>query len=494
MKTRSRNKTLRYRSKRHTKRHTKRPSNRYYKRRPKTKRRLRNKTKKYMRGGSAQGLVEDITDDVNLEYKRERARHDIVKRLYEAVTFKDFCSKDRMWLVNDEFPGGVALDPTNKQVISEFQELKISHIPHGKIGHILCHGGLLETYTVVPEGMSFYHVVGGGDNLISVRDKHTNIDYITYYPEGSLVQNYSLRFDPSYFDSTNTRTRSTNPNNVVRRGLRDISDFDLLFNGVNHSFDEVMDGFTKNLGEFRANVAFNMARCELIKALSGSPIEDYGNKVFGSYTNSKSFARREFPSHMDSIIHRDLLIPDIYTEPPVGHEYQTLHSIFQRISIQKQKETEDNPIPSHWIGKFCRSGIEGGDGSSINVDRLRKCTLDGHGDLPENLFDENVTYEGVDSGLMRQNSLAAKPILHRFSEIAHELDAEAGLGQDSSASLPGNSSTRWSTADTIEKLKAIIEKIPPPDKSIPADKVAPTMKDALTHEEVCLVYHLHLSR
>ena len=104
----------------------------------------------------------------------------------------------------------------------------------GDLQLISAHGGVLPTYTVVPEGITLYLIVRAGlsatNHPESARiagtyaylsvDRKNEDNYISVYGPGSLIQGHVLNFNPLYSDVTpRSEINAKRPNRFTPRGL-----------------------------------------------------------------------------------------------------------------------------------------------------------------------------------------------------------------------------------------------------------------------------------
>jgi hypothetical protein len=95
-----------------------------------------------------------------------------------------------------------------------------------------------------------------------------------------------------------------------------------------------------------------------------------------------------------------------------------LSELFKKISeAQKIYADSHNPIPTNWVGNFCRSG------QALNLDYLKdKCNFIPGLELYDDDFGGDITYEQEgESQLTHQSSLSSRRSTSNFKQIVEEL-------------------------------------------------------------------------
>lgn len=146
-----------------------------------------------------------------------------------------------------------------------------------------------------------------------------------------------------------------------------------------------------------------------------------------------------------------------------------LSELFKKISeAQKKYADSSNPIPTNWVGLFCRSG------QALNIDFLKEnCDMFPGLSLDDSDFGGVTSYEQEgESQLTHQSSLSARRVPGNFKQIVEELYRLFNDNLDE-ANIPPNFSDKDHFKNILLSIKNKIDNI-----------------ELLSGSEVCLVFLL----
>ena len=132
--------------------------------------------------------------------------------------------------------------------------------------------------------------------------------------------------------------------------------------------------------------------------------------------NREKIERLLFSEHDERIITKDELME--VDEMGCLPNIIKLSELFKKISeAQKKYADSPNPIPTNWVGNFCRSG------QALNIDYLKdKCNFIPDLKLDEDDFGGDITYEQEgESQLTHQSSLSSRRSTSNFKQVVEEL-------------------------------------------------------------------------
>ena len=420
------------RKKSYLKRASRRKDRRTYRR--KDKRKIKKTRKKRLRGGAhlpeGEGQVETLEEEPSIMRRQQPEP--------EPVASLSRLSSSRTVNVDDE----LLSDPN--------------------IGVINGHGKVDGKFFVIPDGICLWVITSAGsvvaaieaDKLEEIDPKYLeqNPDFISSkyrkYEPGSLIQEQTLE---TLYSQGFSFHLSENP------ALDKIETKDMVMCSYGPSF--ILTG--KNRSNIKNNdikITSETAGAEVVYTdflpIYGIPMETQ---------NRSKIEEIAFSEHDERIMDKSELLNE--DDDTLIIETIKLSELFKKISVaQKTYAGSPNPIPTNWVGNFCRSG------TALNIDFLKKlCSqVPSVPEFEDSDFGGDITYrqEG-ESQLTHQSSLSSRRVPGNFKQIVEELYM-----------LCNDTPDRVNTPETqyIDHLKSIKTKI---------DNI-----ETLTILDVCIVFSL----
>jgi len=243
-------------------------------------------------------------------------------------------------------------------------------IEAGKLGSIEAHGATIADskkkpmYTKVPLGLNLILLNPGGKGKYTRKPYDVTINY----PEGSLIEDYYLEFNPTYTDKEwHTTIRAVGVYGNEEINSYEHTKLQNLLENIQHH--RVIDKRMSTEDVKRENIK-----------------DDYG-----------IIAKTPPMTHLTNAN---------------GYYIYSLSSILRTIS----ENLATNPqLPKYYACSFCRDGTC----DVYGTDALSKCNTDGLPTIPENIFDTDTNESLID--LRRQSSLSGSNALRYFTSIIKEL-------------------------------------------------------------------------
>ena len=283
------------------------------------------------------------------------------------------------------------------------------------IGVINGHGSVdEEEFLVVPEGICLWVLTSAGraveeiesDVLEKIDPKYLekNPDLISSkyrkYGPGSLIQGQTVG---TLYTQGYSLWNSENPHADKIQTAR------LAMVSYKPSF--ILTG--KN------NSNINNTYISITEGDNNAEVVYHGRTIYGIPMETKNRSKIEelaFSEHDERIIPKSELLTE--DDDTLIIQQIKLSELFKRISVaQKAYADSPNPIPTNWVGLFCRSG------TALNIDFLKeKCSSLLPVSLDDSDFGGVTSYEQEgESQLTHQSSLSSRRVPGNFKQIVEEL-------------------------------------------------------------------------
>ena len=265
---------------------------------------------------------------------------------------------------------------------------------HGSLGVKREDGVIIYEFLVVPDEIYVWLPTGAGDYLSDSVDSK-----FRKYGPGSLIQEQTL-------NTLYTLGAGDSPSDRVSRKRNAMVYYtpSFILTGKNRSDID-------SLKEVK-NVEMSVAGVEVVSSNYGIPV--YGIPML--IKNRTVIEELVLSDHDERIIPKSELL----TEDGDTLIIKTikLSELFKKISVaQKTYAGSSNPIPTNWVGNFCRSG------TALNIDFLKEFS----GNYPGLILDDSdfggvTSYEQEgESQLTHQSSLSSRRVPGNFKQIVEEL-------------------------------------------------------------------------
>lgn len=267
-------------------------------------------------------------------------------------------------------------------------------------GIINGHGAVVqEECFVIPYGICFWAPVSTGEKLFTKR-----YGKFRKYGPGSLIQEHIIKTTATYGVGVNAQEKEESENSKI--GSYSPS---LLLTG-------------QNSATLKGTMKPNMINLQMVRDAPGG----YDSTARTKYEHSQYFINinaknRELIEELLFSDHDERIIPksELLTEDGNRLIIQQikLSELFKRISEAQPTTDNPQPIPTNWVGNFCRSG------TALNIDFLKeKCSDALSVSLDDSDFGGVTSYEQEgESQLTHQSSLSSRRVPGNFKQIVEEL-------------------------------------------------------------------------